>query len=121
MRLIGLVVFLFSASVTNAQTGNSIAEYPGGADAFFAYIRSSLQYPADAHADSIQGVVLVGFTINETGVVSTEGIEVVKSLSPSCDAEALRLVRASQAWHAAKENGVAVSQRIVFPIEFKFP
>ncbi|MCR4964532.1 MAG: energy transducer TonB [Bacteroidales bacterium] len=65
--------------------------YPGGAKALREFISSHLQYPQDAIDQRIEGVVTIAYQVNDDGFV--ENPTVVKSLCPSCDEEALRLVR----------------------------
>ena len=65
--------------------------YPGGAKALREFVNAHLQYPQDAMESRIEGVVTVAYQVNDDGYV--ESPVIVKSLCPSCDAEALRIVR----------------------------
>ena len=64
--------------------------YPGGAKALREFVNAHLQYPQDAMERRIEGVVTVAYQVTDDGVV--ENPVVVKSLCPSCDEEALRIV-----------------------------
>ncbi|MCK9302342.1 MAG: energy transducer TonB [Bacteroidales bacterium] len=68
-----------------------LPEYPGGKKAFQEFIRTNLKYPEDAIRDGVEGTVTVEYEINDDGdVVSAK---VIHKLCPSCDEEALRLIR----------------------------
>ena len=64
--------------------------YPGGAKALREFVNAHLQYPQDAVDRHIEGVVTVAYQVTDDGIV--ESPVVVKSLCPSCDEEALRIV-----------------------------
>ena len=65
-------------------------QYPGGAKALREFVNAHLQYPQDAMERRIEGVVTVAYQVTDDGVVVNP--VVVKSLCPSCDEEALRIV-----------------------------
>jgi TonB family protein len=96
----------------------SYSTFPGGADKFYQYIKNNLQYPIDAKKDSLSGVVYVEFTLGKDGIVVPSSVRVTQSLSVSCDAEAVRLIRAAPRWLPAKANGIAVEQLVSFPVQF---
>lgn len=65
-----------------------------------AYLQTNLRYPADAKRKRVTGAVEVLFFVNKNGILSD--ISISKSLYPSLDSEALRLVRAMPIWTPAK-------------------
>ena len=69
-------------------------EYPGGKDALMKYVREHLQYPKDALEQKVEGTVRVWYEVNDNGEV--EDAKIVRPLFPSCDKEALRLMRTLQ-------------------------
>ncbi len=69
-------------------------EYPGGKSALLKYISDHLQYPKDAMDQKIEGNVRVWYEVNDNGEVVDA--KILQSLFPSCDEEALRLVRSLQ-------------------------
>lgn len=103
---------------STAQTINRFAAYPGGAENFFEYIRTNLNYPADAQADSVQGVVYVAFEVMATGAIDDTSVQVEKSVSPTCDAEAIRIIRSAPDWLPATAGGMPTTQAVTFPVEF---
>ena len=55
-----------------------------------AFVAENLRYPEDAIKAHLEGIVAVAYQVNDDGEV--ENPTVIKSLSPSCDEEALRVV-----------------------------
>jgi TonB family protein len=72
-------------------------------------------------AKCIKGRVIVRFTIDEGGKVCSP--EVLRSLHPLMDAEALRIVRAMPRWEPARDlhHGKPMPQKFTLPIMFKLP
>lgn len=123
MLLVLLVIFCFSSS---AQTDTArrpvideFASFPGGAEKFFDYIRTNLKYPQDALRDSISGDVFVQFTVSPDGSIPPETVRVSQSLSPSCDNEAVRLIKNAPKWMPARSEGKPIEQQITFPVSFR--
>lgn len=69
-------------------------EYPGGKTALMQFIKEHLQYPKDALEQKVEGTVRVWYEVNDNGEV--EDAKIVRPLFPSCDKEALRLVKSLQ-------------------------
>ena len=94
------------------------ATYPGGSKGWMFYMMHEFRYPERAQRKKIQGKVVVQFTINEKGRVSD-----VKALSgdPVLQTEAKRIIRNSDKWIPATENGKPVlsvkQQAISFKLE----
>lgn len=89
--------------------------FRGGNNGLKEYIRQNLRYPMNFE-DSIQGRVIVSFTVNEDGSLSDA--KIAKSLHEQLDAEALRLVNEMPKWVPAKRNGKAVKVKYVLPVTF---
>lgn len=93
-------------------------EYPGGNKAMQQFITSHLKYPEDALKEGIQGVVTVAYEVNDNGEV--ESAKVVKGMLPSCDEEALRLVR-MLSYGKAYNHGIRVKSNHKVNIHFRLP
>lgn len=76
-----------------------------------------LKYPAQAVREGIQGTVQVSFVIDKDGKVTD--VEVVKSVDPLLDEEAVKVVSASPKWRPARVNGQKVSCSMTVPVEFR--
>ncbi|WP_302274535.1 energy transducer TonB [Alistipes ihumii] len=70
--------------------------FPGGYDSLTAFIRRNARYPSKAEQENIRGVTWIKCVIDKKGNVVRP--EVLVSLSPECDREALRIVRSMPRW-----------------------
>ena len=93
----------------------TIPMFRGGYNGLKEFIRQNLRYPMNFE-DSIQGRVIVTFTINEDGSLSDA--KITKSLHEQLDAEALRLVNEMPKWVPARRLGKAVKVKYTLPITF---
>ena len=90
--------------------------FPGGDDALLAYVSSHIKYPAIAQEQDIQGVVRLRFVVLENGGVGD--VQIVKSLDPSCDKEAIRVIKSLPRFTPAKQQGHAVKYWYNLPVRF---
>lgn len=84
----------------------------GGIDGFVQTVR----YPRAARRAGAQGRTFVRFTVGETGAVTCA--DLIVSLRPDLDAEALRAVRATR-FMPGTQDGRAVKIRMTLPITFR--
>ena len=90
--------------------------YPGGAKALREFVNAHLQYPQDAMEQRIEGVVTVAYQVNDDGFV--ENPVIVKSLCPSCDEEALRIVGLLR-YDKARNRGIRLKVNSKLNINFR--
>jgi TonB family protein len=90
--------------------------YPGGASKLFEYLARSVKYPAAAEKAGVQGRVIATFVVETDGSISD--INVVKSVSPELDAEAVRVIQGMPNWEPGKQNGKEVRVKYTIPISF---
>ncbi len=83
---------------------------------FRKYIAQNLQYPEIAAENGVSGRVIVQFAVNKTGQVVDANI--VRSVDPALDKEAIRVVMSSPKWTPGKQRGKAVKVLFTFPINF---
>ncbi len=88
----------------------------GDQNKFREYIMQKLRYPESAAEKGISGIVFVQFAVNPEGDVVN--VKVVRSVEPSLDAEALRVVKSSPKWEPGKQDGKPISVQFTFPIVF---
>ena len=91
-------------------------QFSGGMKALMDYLSTNISYPKEAHKKEIQGRVLVRFVVEKDGSISNA--EVVKSVDPLLDAEALRVISSMPNWIPGKQNGKAVRVKYTIPITF---
>ncbi len=70
-----------------------MACYPGGKSVWKRYLDKNLSLPGWVEQQNITGTVTVAFTVNIDG--KTSNYEIIKSIDPSLDKEAIRLVKNS--------------------------
>jgi protein TonB len=91
-------------------------QYPGGIPQMMKFISSNIKYPKDAIKKGMQGAVVVQFVVEPDGSVSN--VHVVRSVFPSLDTEAVRMVKAMPKWSPGMQNGKPVRVRYNVPIRF---
>ncbi len=90
--------------------------FPGGERAKINYIQNHIVYPKTAVEAKEQGVVYVQFVVFKDGQIGDS--ELIKSVSPSLDKEALRVVNSMPAWQPGTQKGKTVNVRCVVPVRF---
>ena len=83
---------------------------------FRKYIAQNLRYPEIAAENGISGRVIVQFAVNKVGTVVDANV--VRSVDPALDKEAIRVVLTSPKWVPGKQRGKAVKVLFTFPINF---
>ena len=91
-------------------------EFPGGTAALLEYLRKNIKYPAICRENNIQGRVLVTFIVNKDGAIVEP--EVVKSVNPSLDKEALRVISTMPNWKPGSQRGKPVRVKYTVPVNF---
>lgn len=92
-------------------------EFPGGQAALLEWIADNVIYPPVAEQNGIQGRVVCTFIVETDGSVSD--VQVVRSIDPSLDAEAIRVLSNMPRWNPGKQNGEAVRVKYTVPVTFK--
>jgi periplasmic protein TonB len=93
------------------------ATFKGGDLSLFnTWVKEHTVYPADANEAGVFGKVIVQFSVDKEGRVCD--VKVIKSVHPSLDAEAVRVIKESPRWKPAKQSGNAVKQNFTIPIVF---
>ena len=91
--------------------------YPGGDAALMQYLSSNIHYPAVAAENGVQGRVVVVFVVERDGSITD--VNVMRSVDPSLDREAVRLVKNMPRWTPGKQNGSAVRVKFQVPVTFR--
>ena len=92
-------------------------QFPGGNAALFEYLSKHIKYPVIAEENGIQGRVIVTFVVERDGSITD--VKVVKSVDPSLDKEAQRVVKSMPRWIPGKQNGSAVRVKYTVPVTFR--
>ena len=91
--------------------------FPGGQGALMAFLSSNIKYPVVAQENGVQGRVIVGFVVERDGSITD--VKVMRSVDPSLDREAQRVVKAMPKWKPGKQNGSAVRVKYTVPVVFR--
>lgn len=94
-------------------------QFPGGIAEMMTYLSTNLKYPKEAEDKNIQGRVVVDFIVERDGSVSN--VNIIRSVSPELDAEALRVVKGMPKWKPGKQKGKTVRVKFDLPLQFKIP
>lgn len=98
---------------------DSPAHYPGGLPSLYAYLQSRIEYPADARRSGVEGKTFIQFVVDSSGYIIPNSVKAIKTLYPSCDAEAVRVIKSCKTqWKPALKNGKGVNQQFVLPVAF---
>lgn len=101
----------------NAATADRTAQYPGGEASMFKFLAENIKFPEELMKSGLSGRVVVRFTVEADGSLSN--FEVIRSLSPEADAEALRVLKSMPQWEPAISNGKTVASTYVIPVSYK--
>ena len=91
--------------------------FPGGEAALMQYLSKNIKYPPFAEENNIQGRVICTFVVERDGSVSD--IRIAKSVDPSLDKEAVRVVSAMPRWIPGRQNGQMVRVKYTLPVTFR--
>ena len=136
-QLLVLMTFLASVTVSARQSYEIVAlpnpvdtadnkvldvveqmpSFPGGQAALFQWLSSNIKYPVVAMENGVQGRVLVTFVVERDGSISE--VKVSKSVDPSLDKEAVRVVSSMPKWTPGKQKGEAVRVKYTMPVTFR--
>ena len=91
--------------------------FPGGQGALIQYLNSHVKYPVVTQENGIQGRVTISFVVERDGSITD--VKVARSVDPSLDKEAARVVSSMPRWTPGKQNGSAVRVKFNVPVVFK--
>ena len=91
--------------------------FPGGDAELMKFLSTHIKYPVVAEENGIQGRVIATFVVERDGSISD--VKVIKSVDPSLDKEAIRVLKSMPKWIPGKQNGSAVRVKYTVPVTFK--
>jgi TonB family protein len=93
-------------------------QFPGGESAMLEFIsKNKIHQPITQCYNGIQGRVTCRFVVERDGSVSN--IEVIRSLDPDCDKEAVRILKLLPKFIPGKQNGKTARVYYTLPVIFK--
>lgn len=97
----------------------TIPSFPGGEQALQQYLKEQVKYPELAKKNDIQGRVVLGFTVEADGSLSS--IRVLRDIGGGCGEEAIRVAKGMPKWLPGKNNGVPAPREYTLMVTFKAP
>ena len=94
-------------------------KFPGGDAELMKFFSENMKYPKDAQEAKKQGRVVVTFVVDADGQVVEPSV--VKSVYPSLDEEALRVIGLMPKWTPGMQKGKAVRVKYTVPVTFRLP
>lgn len=101
----------------NFHVVEDLPQYPGGAVELMKWLTKTLRYPSVAQQQKVQGRVVAVFYVEKDGSIT--GINIVRSLSPECDQEALRVLKMMPHWKPGIQHDQPCRTKVQIPIVFK--
>lgn len=80
------------------------------------WLKDNLKYPVIAQENGVSGKVYVEFVVETNGSITD--VKVVRSVDPSLDKEAVRVVKSMPKWKPGKIDGIPVRVAYIIPINF---
>lgn len=99
------------------QVVEKMPSFPGGDVALFKFLGDNVKYPVIAQENGVQGRVICQFVVNKDG--SIVDVEVVRSVDPSLDKEAIRVIKSMPKWSPGQQRGKPVRVKYTLPVNFK--
>ncbi len=90
--------------------------FPGGIQGMIKFLSENISYPKEAQKKKISGRVIISFVVEKNGSVSE--VQTERSLYPSLDEEAVRVVKSMPNWTPGKQGGQVVRVKYTLPVTF---
>lgn len=99
------------------ESVDKMPQYPGGPSALFEFLSKNIRYPIDAEKKGVQGRVVVSFIVEKDGAITID--KILKSVSPSLDNEAIRVIKSMPTWKPGKNKRKKVRVKYSVPVTFR--
>lgn len=90
--------------------------FPGGEAEMMKFLGINIKYPARDRELGISGMVIVTFVVEKDGRITN--IQILKGVSESLNAEAVKVVRMMPLWEPGLQSGVPVRVQFNLPVKF---
>jgi protein TonB len=99
------------------QVVEQMPTFPGGTEELMKFISNNMKYPTISQENGIQGRVICRFVVSKDGTV--QDIQIIRSLDPYCDKEAMRVLKLLPRFIPGKQNGRNVPVYFTLPVVFR--
>ena len=96
---------------------DKMPQFPGGENELFSFINSHIHYPVSGLDEFPVGKVILRFIITKKGSVT--GVEILRSLDPFCDREAVRIIKMLPNFIPGEHKGKKVAVYYTLPVTFE--
>lgn len=103
-------------SSTDTITPDKYPMYPDGIKGINDHISRTMTYPLDALIRGVQGIVILSFIVEKDGTIKE--IEVLQSIDPELDSEAIRVLKNLKIWEPGYKDGKPV--KVKYQLAFNF-
>lgn len=97
------------------QTAEQMPSFPGGDLALLKFINENVKYPYQD--EQVQRAVILRFVIEKDSTISN--VDVMRSIDPICDKEAVRVIKSMPKWIPGKQNNEPVRVYYTLPVRFR--
>ncbi len=94
-----------------------LPQYPGGMPALIKGFLDNYVYPKQERKAKAQGTIAVKFVVEKDGSISKA--QIVRSLSPACDAAAISALKSLKRFSPGKEKGKPVRTWLTLPVRIR--
>lgn len=107
----------FGEDTVHYDVLETVPRFSGGMSGLKVFLKENLHYPELARQANVQGMVVVSFVVCQDGTLCDH--EVVKSVYPSLDAEAIRVVKQMNGlWKPGEQRGEKIRVKYNIPVNF---
>lgn len=92
-------------------------QFPGGDAELMRYLSTNIKYPTAMAEIGVEGRAVLQFVVGKDGSVSD--IQVISSIHPLGDKEAIRVVQSMPKWIPGQQNGNRVAVYFTLPVHFR--
>lgn len=97
------------------ETAEQMPSFPGGDLALLKFINENVKYPYQD--EQVQRAVILRFVIEKDSTISN--VDVMRSIDPICDKEAVRVIKSMPKWIPGKQNNEPVRVYYTLPVRFR--
>jgi len=91
--------------------------FNGGDAALMEFLNKNIKYPVIAEENGIQGRVVATFVVERDGSITD--VKIARSVDPSLDKEAVRVIKSMPKWVPGRQNGSPVRVKFTLPVTFR--
>lgn len=99
------------------KKGTYVTKTESGTAGLLAFLNRNVKYPVIAEENGIQGRVICTFVVERDGSITD--VKVIKSVDPSLDKEAIRVIRSMPKWIPGMQKGEPVRVKFTLPVTFR--